>query len=230
MEIEKKSFVSPFSWIHKYEIIDQMYYTWNIFVPKMLKIVLILMENPQREYLYVFDGPDFHSNQHDASTLLKFASSSFQIFIMYLGSFGDFKMKFNPGKYAQNKHKYSMVKDKLILKDTYLQHNHSSNILSAFQFHVPKNLHVNVRIITVNYFGPNTGYCKYGGVSIYDNITNTLKEILLLCNTFAIQTSHVTVSSAENLFLIFYSYMPYSHIKFNVKVQSTICKGVYMKR
>ena len=91
-------------------------------------------------------------------------------------------------------------------------------------------MYVNVIIMTLNYFGPNTGYCKYAGVSIYDNITNTLKEILLLCDTFVTQPSHVTVSSAENLFLIFYSYMPFSYIEFKVKIQPTICKGVHMKR
>ena len=230
-EIEKKSFVSPFSWIHKYEINDQMYYTWNIFVPKMFKIVLILMTNPKiREYLNLFNGPDFHNKQHAASPLIKFTSSSFQIFIMYLGNFGNLTMKFNPGKYTQNNYKYSVVKDGIILKDKDLQHNHSSNILNAFEFQVPIKLHVNVTIMTLNYFGPNTGYCKYGGVSIYDNITNTLKEILLLCDTFVTQTSHVTVSSAGNLFLIFYSFFPYSHIEFKVKIQPTICKGVYMKR
>ena len=117
-EIEKKSFISPFSWIYKYEIKDQMYYAWSIFVPKMFKIVLILMTNPQiREYLYVFDGPDYHYSQHAASNLIQFTSSSFQIFIMYLGNFGDLTMNFNLGKNTQNNYKYCMVQNKVILKD-----------------------------------------------------------------------------------------------------------------
>ena len=80
MEIEKNSFVSPFSWIHKYEILDQMYYTWNIFVPKMFKIVLILMENHQENtYMYLMDQISIVTNMMQVP--IKIASSSFQFLL-----------------------------------------------------------------------------------------------------------------------------------------------------
>ena len=227
-DIERYSFLSPFSWIHVYYIKNYTYYTWNVFVPKMFKIFLILPRKKAKMYFY--DGPDFHSNHHNVTNMTTFRSISFQIFILYLGHQQDIKLQFNSYKYMNNNYNDSFVKTIILLKDSKSACGHSLNTLCAYNFYVPRNFHVNVTIETLSHSGPNTGYCKYGGLSIYDNVTNITQEVLLLCTPLSTQLKHVIVSSAENLFLILYSYWPYSKIMLNVKIQPSVCKGVHVQR
>ena len=228
IDIERHSFLSPFSWIHVYYIKDYTYYTWSIFVPKMFKILLILPRKKAKMHFY--DGPDFHSNLYDVTTITTFRSTSFQIFIMYLGHQQDTEMQFNSYKYVNNNYNVSFIKKKKMLKDSNSECAHRLNSLCAYNFYVPRNFYVNVTILTLSYPGPNIGYCKYGGLSIYDNVANIKQEILLLCTKLSTQLKHVIVSSAENLFLILYSYRPYGKIMFNVKIQPSVCKGVHVQR
>ena len=56
--------------------------------------------------------------------------------------------------------------------------------------------------------GPNVGYCKYGGFSVYDYIDNTLMEVLLSCdNWFSVSSNlhfyRTIISNSESLFLVF---------------------------
>ena len=66
--------------------------------------------------MHFYDGPDFHSNHHDVTTITTFRSTSFQIFIMYLGNQQDIEMQFNSYKYIHNNYNDSFVKKKEIVK------------------------------------------------------------------------------------------------------------------
>ena len=47
--IENGSNVMPFSWIHKYVFRKDIYYNWNIFVPKMFKLLIEAKEVPHEK-------------------------------------------------------------------------------------------------------------------------------------------------------------------------------------
>ena len=98
----------------------------------------------------------------------------------------------------------------------------------------PVASHVNITISSFNFSGSNTGYCKYGGISIYDaskDKFDRLQEVLLLCNTtisfLALQS---IVSFRNNLYLILYSYSAHNNIDFNVIINPTGCQGVQVER
>ena len=133
-----------------------------------------------------------------------FRSISFQFFIIYLGHQQDIKLQFNSYKNTHNNYNDSFLKNIILLKDRNSACAHSLNTLCAYSFYVPRKVYVNVTIETLSHSGPNIGYCKYGGLSIYDNVTNITQEVLLLCTPLSTQLKHVIVSSAENLFLILY--------------------------
>ena len=112
---------------------------------------------------------------------------------------------------------------------------HSLNSLCAFKLLVPENYFVNISILSLKHFGPNVGYCKYGGLSIYDNVNNTLKQVLLLCDdqfpiSLSSQHKRVFVSSYESVFIIFYSYLPYGRIELNMVLKQSTCKGIHVVR
>ena len=91
----KVTFKSSFVF-HKYVLANVIYYNWNLFVSKMFKISIILMKvNPDdRGGIYLYDGPDFHASQYDATNLKTFTSSSFQVSILFHGYFSDIIIKF----------------------------------------------------------------------------------------------------------------------------------------
>ena len=106
-------------------------------------------------------------------------------------------------------------------------------MLCAFKLHVPGTNFVNMTLLSFKYYEPNVGYCKYGGLSVYDYV-HDFKEVLLLCDnifrvTFNIQPQQV-LSSTQILFLIFYAYWPYSRVRLNITIEPTTCKGIHMLR
>ena len=108
-----------------------------------------------------------------------------------------------------------------------------SMVLCTFNFKVIQPFFVNVTLLSFNYSGPNVGYCKYGGLSIYDYSRNTTEEVLLLCNNILSPSLHAKraiISSTENLYLVFYSYFPYGEIHVELNVQKSACKGVFLQR
>ena len=52
--IENKSNIFPFSWIHKYVFRNDIYFNWNIFVPKMFKLSLNIIKVIHFEELFLF--------------------------------------------------------------------------------------------------------------------------------------------------------------------------------
>ena len=218
--------------MHKYEVVHCSSYNRNIFVSKMYKIILKFLKGTKRTgALYLFDGPDFHSNQFDVANMTDFSSNSFQVSIMYLGYYDDIRITFSSdiAKYTLQNYNNSIVKHKFPLKSGDLGYTNLDNFC-AFNFQVTSDSYVNVTILSFLYSGPNVGYCKYGGFSISDFVNNTLKEISLVCESLDTLTNRIIVSHTESLFLILYSYWPYSESNFSVTVQPTMCKGVHVQR
>ena len=89
--------------------------------------------------------------------------------------------------------------------------------------------YVNVTLEYFNYSGPNVGYCKYGGLSVYDYVNNTKKEVLLMCKNW-ISARRIIISNAGSLFLVFYSYHPYSKINIQIRIESSSCQGVHLQK
>ena len=92
--IEGSLFLFPFTWINKYLIRNDAYYNWNIFVSKMHKLSLKLQEQFYRKgVLHIYDGPDYHSDQYDLTSMTSFTSRSFQVSILLNILCSDIEMK-----------------------------------------------------------------------------------------------------------------------------------------
>ena len=235
--IENNSFVFPFGWINKYLIKIDSYYNWNIFVPKMYQLSLMLMKYCNRKnVLYLYDGPDYLSDQYDLTNMTLFTSTSFQISVLLHGYHSDIEINFNNflSKEAIQNYKVYSVKNNLEIISTDLKCGKNSVILCAFNFIVNRNQYVNITL-SFKYFGPNIGYCMYGGLSIYDYINSTIKEVLLLCDNLfslplSLQPNRNLISNTESLFLVFYSYILYSDIEVHLQKEPSSCQGVIIER
>ena len=109
---ESNSSVLPYSVINEYRVINENYYNWNIFESKMFKLYMQLTKAHHKNgIIYLYDGPDFHSNQYNLSTLMKFTSSSFQVSVIYQGDYSNIEIKFKSYifiKAMKNYRKYSV--------------------------------------------------------------------------------------------------------------------------
>ena len=235
-EIESKANILPFHWIHKYALKKDIYYNWNIFVPKMFKLSLTLSKVlNEKEFFYLYDGPDYQSMQYNITTTTPFTSKSFQVSILYHGSYSNIEINFKGylTKVATTNSKTYMVKDSIQLASKDLKCVKRSMVLCAFNFNVIGHFFVNVTLLSFNYSGPNVGYCKYGGLSIYDNAKNATEEVLLLCNNWLSPSSNAKrtiVSTTQSVYLVFYSYYPYSEITVQLRIQPSSCQGVFLQR
>ena len=228
----------PFSWIHKYVFGNNSYYNWNIYVPKMFKLSFKLSKVlHEKELLYFYDGPDYQNKEYNFKTIATFTSSLFQVSIFYHGSYSNIEINFK--KYLKKEaiinYKTYLVKNSFKLVSTYLKCANRSMVLCAFNFKAMEHFFVNVTILYSNYSGPTVGYCRYGGLSIYDYVKTNMEEVLLLCNNWLSSTSNLhtkrtIVSTTQSLHLIFYSYFPYSEITIQLSIQSTTCQGVFLQR
>ena len=55
-------------------------------MPKMYKLFLKIMKlTNSKNILYLYDGPDYHSDQYDLTSITSITSSSFQVSILLLG-------------------------------------------------------------------------------------------------------------------------------------------------
>ena len=231
------SFVFPFASINKYLIRNNNYYNWNIYVKKMYKLSLKLMKHSnQNNIWYLYDGPDYHSDQYDLSSMTLFTSSSFQVSILFHGYFNEIESNFHSYffKEAIKNYKIYSVNNRLDIQSTDL--NCADNLvnLCAFKFIVNRHLYVNITL-SFKYLGPNVGYCKYGGLSVYDYVNNTIKEVLLSCDNWFttslnLQPNRTLVSSTDSLFLVLYSYNPYSEIEVQLQIKPSSCQGVILER
>ena len=126
------------------------------------------------------------------------------------------------------------VKNKMEISSTNLTCVKNSMVLCPFNFILSKTLYINITF-SIKYLGPNIGYCKYGGLSVYDYVNSTIKEVFLSCdNWFSmplnLEPIITLVSSTEHLFLTFYSYMPYSEIEVQLQIESSSCQGLIIER
>ena len=135
----------------------------------------------------------------------------------------------------KNHYNVYKIKDGVKLYNMNLSCEQLTSVFCAFKLYVSKNYFVNITLLSLKYSGPNVGYCKYGGLSIYDNVDNNMKEVLLLCDNISLVTFNTKpkqniVSSTQHLFLIFYAYWPYSEIRPTIIVNPTRCNGVHILR
>ena len=168
---------------------------------------------------------------------MKFTSSSFEVSVIYQGDYSNIEIKFNSYifiKTMMNYRKYS-VKNKSKISSRHLECANKSIVLCPFNIHVPRHSYINVSLLSLNYNGPDVGYCKYGGLAIYDYVGNTMKEEFLQCDNWLAMSSNdqfnkVVISNKWNIFLIFYSYEPYSDIDIQMIIQPTACQGIHIQR
>ena len=190
-----------------------------------------------KNYFYLYDGPGYHNMQYNIADIITFKSSSFQVSIFYHGSYSNIEMNFKKylTKEATSNYRIYSVKDTFKLVSMDLKCAKRSMVLCAFNFKVSRPFFVNVTLLSFNYSGPSVGYCKYGGLSIYDNAKNATEEVLLLCNNWLSPSSNLhakrtIVSSTQSLYLVFYSYSPYSEIKIQLRIETSSCQGVFLER
>ena len=156
--------------------------------------------------------------------------------MLYYGQCSDIEVKFEHyllRKAIQNYEEY-FIRNKLEISSTILRCSNNSVILCAFKFIVNRNLHVNITFSFV-YLGSNVGYCKYGGLSVYDYVNNIRKEVFLSCdNWFSLplnlQSNRTIVSNTETVFLVFYSYIPHNEIIVKIQIESSSCQGINIER
>ena len=199
----------------------------------MYKVVLYFFKSFDKgRELHLYDGPDFHSKQYKVQNGETFISSSFQVAVIL----PNFNIKQNLAMWLQflieknqlpNYTTY-FIQRKTIVHNTNSRCTKNTTVLCAFEFNVTKGLFVNVTILFLKYTGPNVGYCKYGGLSVYISTDSVIQEVLLMCDT--LHTLNSIISTSESMFLILYSYFPYSEIKITLEVKPTQCKGVHVLR
>ena len=232
-QVEIDSFVAPFSWMHGYHVFHLRYYSWNIFVPKMFKLVLRIQNSSLvRNSIYIYDGPDYQSNKCEMTQNTTCFAKYFQAFIL-LKKYCNYGINFESILYKHSLPNFQsyFINEKSLVSHQYVGHEFHPDFLKAFKFHTFKGTYLNITLLSLKYKGSNTGYCKYGGLSIYDVINGTLKEDFLLCDTLqesAIIPKRHIVSNTESLFLIYYSYWPYSQIELNLTIQPSSCKGLHL--
>ena len=198
-------------------------------------LVKILKIPPVNKSLIIFDGPDFNSNYLNIDTREKFTANSFQVSIIYQNHKDNFEIIFTKD-IVENYQSVYKIKEKMQLTSQNLPCSKLlTSTLCTFKLNVSRNYFVNITLLSLQYSGPNVGYCKYGGLSIYDHLHSSIKEVLLLCDNmltskFNTQQKQAIVSSTQILSLIFYAYSPYSQIKLNITIQSTKCYGIHLLR
>ena len=233
--VENIALVHPFSWNHKYFLANICLHAWNIVVPKFYRVMVkILYFSPVNNSLIIFDGPDIDSNKLNMITDNTFEASSFQVSILYLSYHNNIEMMFTNSlqkNKVENHYIFYHIMKRIATNGYDLVCAQMANSLCSLKLYVSGNYFINISLISLNYSGSNTGYCKYGGLSVYDD----LQEVLLLCDNpvtsiFNNHHKQEIVSSTQSLFLIFYAYWPYSKIDLNITIQPTACKGVHIKR
>ena len=61
----------------------------------MLKLLLTLNKVlNEKEFFYLYDGPDYQSMQYNITTTTPFTSKSFQVSILYHGSYSNIEINF----------------------------------------------------------------------------------------------------------------------------------------
>ena len=205
----------------------------------MYKLTLKLLKHPythKKNIWYLYDGPGYHSDQYDLSSITSFTSSSFQVSILLHGQCNDLEINFSNYllKEAINNYKVYYVNERMENMSVDFKCANKAVKLYAFKFIVKRHLYVNITF-SFMFLGPNIGYSKYGGVSVYDYVNSTMNEMFLSCeNWFSLplsfQPNRTVVSSTESLFLMIYSYNPYSEIEFQLQVEPSYCQGVNIER
>ena len=170
--IEHTGFVYPYSWMHKYSIANASYYLWNMLVPKMFKLFIKILKAPtMTKSLVFFDGPDFHSKYYTIDTKTTFTASTFQMSILYLSQLDNVTILF--AKYRimnmSGWQRIYNISAKIILNSVDI----SKTSVCAIKLNASEGAFVNMTLISIKYSGPNVGYCKYGGLSVYDHVNNT---------------------------------------------------------
>ena len=182
-------------------------------------------------HLYLYDGPDFNSNHLNIKTGTTLLSSSFQVFLIRKTYHKEFKISFNSLLIKNQTKNYQKYIVNRRLENFYnLVSTTQLDFLYAINFEALKGYHVNISIVSLKYSGSNVGYCKFGGLSVYDKVKGPLKEVFLSCDNMSndFGNERIIVSNKHSLYLIVYTYWPYSHIKLNITVQPTLCRGVYI--
>ena len=232
--VENLTFFYPFSWNHIYILENIMHYTWNIIVPKMYQL-LITFSKVLKKSLILFDGPDFHCKQLETNTEDIVKASTFQVLILYLNDNNKqiemiFMNNVLKDKGEKNYQTHELKEE--IQINSNLSFVQLTTLFHTLKLYAPRHCHANITLLSLEYSGPNVGYCKYGGLSVYDYVNSKMKEVFLLCDNVFPQTQpkHIIISNTHNLFLILYAYWPYSKIKPHITIMPTTCKGVHILR
>ena len=207
----------------------------------MFKIRLHLLKIPDKNKLFLYDGPDFNSKQYNITGRTSVVFSSFQCSVLFQGFIHSDEIQLSFHKAILKKHRIPNYKNITVQNQLLLQISTSKLIndhktLSAYKFHVSSTSYINITILSFNFSGPNIGYCKYGAISIYDKQKDkfgrsSLQEVILLCDTtMSFLAFQSIVSHGKMLYLIIYSYNVLDNTHVDVMVKPTACQGVQVKR
>ena len=124
--------------------------------------------------------PDINSNQLHINTEETITGGTFQLLVLYLNTQNeDIEMIITNNilkNKIENHNNISNIKENIKLKSDNLPCVQLTNVLCAFKLHVPGTYFVNITLLLLKYYGPNVGYCKYGGLSVYDYVHTDKKR------------------------------------------------------
>ena len=136
----------------------------------MFKLRLhFLKHSINNKHLLFYDGPDFNSKHYTISGAKTILFASFQCSVIFqvFDDPSEIDIAFQIAYLRKDKrpnYKSILVTEELILQ----QSSGSQQFLSAYKLFVSSASHVNITISSFNFSGSNIGYCKYGGISIYE--------------------------------------------------------------
>ena len=198
------------------------------------KINHIFVKVKNAVYTLVYDGPGFLSNKVILQQKgVNFKSSSFQLVIQIIKHFHDenhqdqlYRFISIPNKEREEilmETKSSVYIFKHDSKDSF-KHNNSVCVQSIL-FTSQNGSYVNVSITNFIYGGITITSCQYGGISFFDH---NLESIASICTKRKVDAQNLqNVYSNENkLFIVIFSFHPYSSLRIQVKVSVSMCKVI----
>ena len=203
------------------------FYVNSIKLYKLMIRFVYYLEND----IVIHDGPGFKNNileplaknKTEPSQMLYF-TSSFQCMIHI---FKKHQTSFS------NTLRYTSMKQSNITK-MYLNFNETKVItlpnsimnhaIGIFEISVPSGFYVNVSILNFKYDGFRISTCRFAGLTTYDNINNSYKEISTACKQhYNIYKSRKMYSETSKMVLVFYQYKEYSTIEVEILLSVTRC-------
>ena len=205
-------------------IVDQVITSLHIIVSKFKQVVIAAI--PDRESVFVFDGPGFLSEKRKVFKV-PFLCSAFQCILQMRQEYG---LKYNKNTtdilFAEEWHK-SNAKN-ISLKDgekKVARMREKKAYFGIFRVTVPNGLRANVSILSIKYKGKEHPECLFSGLVFFDKKDHSNQEIETHCflqrKSFLIHKG--IYSSGSELIFVSYAFLNYGLLGFVLRLSSTSC-------